>query len=287
MLTWTDTNWVLQQGTDGNGCTTETWVDEPRTYTHDYPLHLSRFQVTGLFYDPGQPGNVWSPTNPSASQGNNDAGVDGSTVGGNPALPTFGNPARSPAVYVRVGGGLSFRLQWTGSPHDMPADAVVAFELTNPNREVNTWTKGFALLPATVFNQGDVPVWDPSGHGYPPPATEYGFVYTSIPKYATTGTPDSFSQLTAWNLTGDPATAARLAATVTFTTSSGSLVTWTNSDLAQMLGNPTWYFLHQIPDASASYEQTQPNWNEPYTVAPLPQLGSNGQITLQTVIPRS
>lgn len=281
ILTWTDTHWVLQQGTDGDGCPTEQWIDEPRTYTHDYPLDLSHFQVTGLFYDPGQPGDIWSPTNPFASQRNSDASVDGSTADGNPALPTFGNPNRSPAVYARVGGGVSFRLQWTGSPHDMPAHANVTFRLINPDGEANVWTQSFGLLPETIFNRGDVPAWDPSGNGYPPPATEYGFVYTSIPKYATTGTPSSFSQLAAWNLSGDPATASKLSSDVTFSTIGSSSVTWTNSDMAQMLGYPTWYFLHQIPDASASYEHAQPKWSLSYTDEALPQLGVNGQLIPQ------
>ena len=286
-LTWTDTNWVLQQRSDGNGCAVDTWVDEPRTYTHDYPLSVNHFQVTGLFYDPGKPGELWSPSNPMASQRNQDAGTDGSTMNGNPALPTFGDPDRSPAVYVRVGGGFAFRLMWTGSPHDMPAAARVIFRIINPGGQVGTWGKTFQLLSATVDNHGDVPVWDPSGQGYPPPATEYGFVYTPIPKYASTGTPTSFSELTVWNLTGDPTTAARLSAAVTFTTASGSSVTWTNSDLAQTLGYPTWYFLHQIPNPSAKYEAVQPSWNESYTNPPLPQLGEGGQFIPEVLTPGS
>jgi len=278
MLTWTDTNWKLQTRTDGQGCVGFFWADQPITYQHDYPLNLSNFQVTGLFYDPGQPGDVWSPTNPSASQQNGDAYMDGSVAGGNQALPTFGDPTRSPAVYVRVGGGMAFRLQWTGSPHDMPASAQTFFRLTNPDGESNMWNQSFGLLPATVFNQGDVPTWDPTGNGYPPPATEYGFVYATIPKYAVTGTPSSFSQLTKWNLNGNPETAAQLSATVTFTTASGSSVTWINTDLAQSLGYPTWYFLHQIPDATASYAQPQPNWSRTYATQSFPQIGVHGQL---------
>ena len=285
ILTWTDTNWVLQQRSDTNGCAVDTWVDEPRTYTHDYPLYLNHFQVTGLFYDPGSPRDIWSPSNPAASQRNHDAGTDGSTMNGSPALPTFGDPARSPAVYVRVGGGLAFRLMWTGSPHDMPRAARVVFRIINPGGQAGTWRKTFQLLPATINDQRDIPVWDPFGQGYPPPATEYGFVYTPIPKYATTGTPTSFSQLTALNLTGDPATAARLSAAVTFTTASGSSVTWANSDLAQTLGYPTWYFLHQIPNSSAKYEQSQPTWKESYTNPPLPQLDESGQLIPQILTP--
>lgn len=276
MLTWTDTQWRLQTTSDSNGCTLFEWVDNPITYRHDYPLNLSNFQVTGLFYDPGQPGDVWSPTNSTASQQNPDAYSDGSSNGGNQSLPTYGNPARFPSVYVRVGGGVAFRLEWTGSPHDMPSRADVTFRLANPDGEANVWSQAFTLLPDTIFNQGDVPMWDPNGNGYPPPATEYGFVYTSIPKYATTGVPSSFSQLTAWNLSGEPATSAHLGASVSFITGEGSTVTWNDAGIAQTLGYPTWYYLHQIPDATAKYEQSQPTWNRMYTTESLPKLGSLG-----------
>ncbi|WP_040290546.1 hypothetical protein, partial [Alicyclobacillus hesperidum] len=285
ILTWTDTHWVLIQGVDSNGCVTYSWVDEPITYRHDYPLNLSDFEVTGLFYDPGTPWSLWSPSNPTASQENPDSGQDGSTNWGGPALPTFGNPARSPAVYVRVGGGVAFRLKWTGSPHDMPMSAEVTFRLSNPDGEANLWTQTFGLLPSTVDNHGDVPVWDPTGNGYPPPATEFGYAYTSIPKYAVTGTPTSFTQLTAWNLNGDSASAAHLSTSVSFTTTSGSTVTWTNPDLAQTLGYPTWYFLHQIPDAVASYEQPQPTGKRSYTTSSLPQIGPNGRLVPTMMAP--
>ncbi|EJY54749.1 hypothetical protein URH17368_2591 [Alicyclobacillus hesperidum URH17-3-68] len=273
------------QGVDSNGCVTYSWVDEPITYRHDYPLNLSDFEVTGLFYDPGTPWSLWSPSNPTASQENPDSGQDGSTNWGGPALPTFGNPARSPAVYVRVGGGVAFRLKWTGSPHDMPMSAEVTFRLSNPDGEANLWTQTFGLLPSTVDNHGDVPVWDPTGNGYPPPATEFGYAYTSIPKYAVTGTPTSFTQLTAWNLNGDSASAAHLSTSVSFTTTSGSTVTWTNPDLAQTLGYPTWYFLHQIPDAVASYEQPQPTGKRSYTTSSLPQIGPNGRLVPTMMAP--
>lgn len=272
ILTWTDTHWVLQQGTDGTGCPTEEWADEPVTYRHNYPLNLSNLQITGLFYDPGQPGDVWSPTNQSASQQNADAYADGSTMGGAPAKATFGNPLRNPAVYARVGGGIAFRLKWIGSPHDMPSHASVTFQMVNPDGEENVWSQSFALLPRTIFNAGDTPVWDRVGNGYPPPATEYGWAYASIPKYATTGVPNSFSQLTAWNLTGDPASAAHMKATVTFTTGTGSSVTWTNAGLAQTLGYPTWYFLHQIPNTAANYAQSLPTWSLRYTAKSFPEI---------------
>ncbi|WP_156481893.1 hypothetical protein [Ferroacidibacillus organovorans] len=278
MLTWTDTHWQLQTTSDSDGCTLFEWVDSPITYHHDYPLNLSNFQVTGLFYDPGQPGDVWSPTNPTASQQNSDAYSDGSTDGGNQALPTYGNPTRSPSIYVRVGGGVAFRLEWTGSPHDMPSRANVTFQLVNPDGDTNVWTKAFPLLSDTIFNQGDVPVWDPNGNGFPPPATEVGWVYTSIPKYATTGVPKSFSQLTAWNVSGDRASSAHLGTSVSFITGEGSTVTWNDADFAQTLGYPTWYYLHQIPDATAKYEQSQPTWNRMYTTESLPKLGSLGQL---------
>lgn len=277
-LTWTDTRWQLQSTTDGQGCTAYTWVDNPITYHRDYPLNLGHFQVTGLFYDPGQPGDMWSPTNPDASQQNNDPYADGSTLGGGTPRPTFGNPTRAPAVYVRVGGGIAYRLEWTGSPHDMPARAVVTFRLVNPNGDTRAWTQPFALLPGTIVSGGVAPTWDPFGNGYPPPAMEYGWVYAPIPKYATTGVPDSFSQLTAWNLSGDPSSAAHLAASVTFLTAEGSSVTWTNTDLAQTLGYPTWYFLHPIPNPSASYGQAQPAWHRSYTTDSFPQLGPHGQL---------
>lgn len=284
MLTWTDTNWQLQTTTNSNGCMEYKWQDDPVTYHHDYPLNVSNLQITGLFYDPGQPGDIWSPTNPGVSQQNADANSDGSTDGGNQALPTYGDPARSPAVYVRVGGGVAFRLKWIGSPHDMPSSAIVTCQLTNPDGESNRWTQTFSLLPDTVVNDGDVPVWDPNGNGYPPPATEYGWVYTAIPKYATTGVPNDFSQLTAWNLTGDPTTSAHLGVTVTFMTGEGSTVTWSDTDLAQTLGYPTWYYLHQTPDASAKYEQAQPTWNRAYTTESLPKLSKQGQLIPNTLV---
>jgi len=241
-LTWTDTNWVLQQASAG-GCVTYQWVDQPKTYTHDYALSISSFAVTGLFYDPGKPGDLWSPTNTSASQRNGDQFYDGSTSNGNPALPTYGNPAASPAIYVRVDGGFAFRVMWTGSPHDMPESANVTCQLINPDEEARAWTKSFSLLPQTIFNDGDVPIWDPNGNGYPPPATEYGWVSASIPKYASQSVPSSYSQLTAGNLTGNPSTAAHIDTTVTFSTMSGSNVTWHDPDMAQTLGYPTWYFV--------------------------------------------
>ena len=277
MLTWSDTHWQLQSLINGQGCVSYVWVDEPITYHHDYPQNLSHFQVTGLFYDPGQPGDVWSPSNPGASQQNNDAYADGSTLGSALPQPTYGNPARSPAVYVRVGGGVAYRLEWSGSPHDLPVLSNANFDLVNPDGDTRAWTQTFTLLPGTLMSEGDVPSWDPYGNGYPPPATEYGWVYTRIPKYATGGVPTSYSQLTAWNLTGDPGSAARLATSATVTTQSGASVTWTNPDLAQALGYPTWYFLHQIPDASARYANTASSWSR--TVArPLPQMTFTGQL---------
>ncbi|MCF8567782.1 hypothetical protein LLE49_23965 [Alicyclobacillus tolerans] len=268
---------MLQTTTDSDGCLMYEWVDQPKTYSHDYPLNISNLQITGLFYDPGRPGDLWSPSNPSASQENNDGYSDGSTVDGNPSLPTYGNPDVSPVVYTRVGGGFSFRLMWTGSPHDMPARAEVTYNLVNPDGETRVWNKSFELLPQTIFNQGDVPVWDPYGNGYPPPATEYGWAYTSIPKYASPGTPSSYSELTAWNLTGDSSGAAHIEADVTFTTGTGSAVTWNHPDLAQMLGYPTWYYIHEVPEPNAQYEQTQPTYTRNFTYS-LPQIQANGQL---------
>lgn len=283
MLTWTDTRWQLQTVTDGQGCLSYTWVDNPITYHHDYPQNLSHFQVTGLFYDPGQPGDVWSPSNPNASQQNSDAYGDGSTLGGATPQPTYGNPARSPAVYVRVEGGMAYRLQWTGSPHDLPVISNANFNLVNPNGDTRGWSQAFTLLPGTLMSEGDVPTWDPYGYGYPPPATEYGWVYTRIPKYATGGVPTSFAQLTAWNLSGDPGTAAHLASSVMITTASGASVTWTNPDLAQTLGYPTWYFLHQIPDASTPYAQNATSWTR-VVADPLPQMTVSGQLLPNPVV---
>ncbi|KPV45638.1 hypothetical protein [Alicyclobacillus ferrooxydans] len=277
ILTWTDTNWLLETITDSNGCVMYEWVDEPKTYSHDYPLSVSNHEITGLFYDPGRPGDLWSPTNTTASQVNNDGYLDGSTVAGNPSLPTYGNPNGTPVVYTRVGGGFSFRLMWTGSPHDMPDRAEVAYHLVNPDGETRGWDKSFDLLPQTIFNQGDVPVWDSYGNGYPPPATEYGWAYTSIPKYASPGTPSSYSELTAWNLTGASSGAAHIRADVTFTTGTGSTVTWHHPDLAQMLGYPTWYYIHEIPDPNARYEQNQPNYTRNSTYS-FPQIQANGQL---------
>lgn len=264
ILTWVDSNWVLTEVTS-NGCPAYEWVDHPKTYTHDYPLYISNFAVTGMFYDPGTPENLWSPTNTAASQKNSDQFYDGSTFGGNQALPTYGNPNRAPAIYARVGGGFSFRVMWTGSPHDMPASANVSYRLSNPNGSSRTWSKLFNLLPQTIFNQGDIPVWDSSGNGYPPPATEYGWAYTTIPKYAIQGTPNAYSELTAWNMTGDPNGAAHISASVTFTTGTGSSVTWNNGDLAQTLNYPTWYFIHETPVPNAAYEQNHSTYNRNYS----------------------
>jgi hypothetical protein len=264
ILTWVDSNWVLTSVTS-NGCPAYQWVDQPKTYTHDYPLYVSNFAVTGLFYDPGTPSNLWSPTNTTASQSNQDQFYDGSTYGGDQPSPTYGNPNRAPAIYARVGGGFSFRVMWTGSPHDMPASASVSYQLSNPNGSLRMWSKSFNLLPQTIFNQGDVPVWDPSGNGYPPPATEYGWAYTTIPKYATQGTPYSYSQLTAWNLSGDPSGAAHISASVTFSTGTGSSVTWNNGDLAQMLNYPTFYFIHETAVPNAPYMQNQPTYSRNYS----------------------
>lgn len=276
-LTWTDTNWVLEQTTDAQGCVMYEWVDQPKTYSHDYPLNVSNLQVTGLFYDPGRPGDLWSPSNTSASQSNNNAYSDGSTEAGNPSLPTYGNTSASPVVYTRVGGGFSFRLMWTGSPHDMPINASATYHLVNPDGETRTWAKSFGLLPQTIFNEGDVPVWDANGNGYPPPATEYGWAYTSIPKYASPGSPSAYSQLTAWNLAGDSSGAAHIQADVIFTTGTGSSVSWRHSDLAQMLGYPTWYFIHEIPTPNAPYEQNQPEYSRDFNYS-LPQIQANGQL---------
>lgn len=265
VLRWTDSNWQLQVSTDAQGCIQYKWVDQPITYTHDYHLYLNNMQITGLFYDPGSPTNFWSPTNANASQNNHDQFWNGSTGGGSQALPTFGNPNRAPAVYVRIAGGFSFRLLWTGSPHDMPSSASVSYRLVNPNGDANTWTKTYSLLPSTTFNMGDVPTWDQNGNGYPPAATEYGWGYTSIPKYAVNGTPSSFSQLAKWNLTGDTSTAAHVESTVTFYTGSGSSISWRNTDIAQALGYPTWYFIHETTDPNAPYEKPQQRWSNNYS----------------------
>jgi len=279
ILTWQDTNWVLQSSTNSNGCGVYQWRDQPVTYSHNYPLNLSNLQVTGLFYDPGKPGDLWSPFNTHTSQSNNDQYFDGSTSAGNQALPTYGNPNGSPMIYTRVGGGFSFRMMWTGAPNDMPSNASVSYNLSNPDGEARTWIKAYQLLPQTIFNVGDVPVWDPYGDGYPPPATEYGWAYTSIPKYASPSTPTGYNELTAWNLTGDASGAAHITAKVTFTTTSGAAVSWWNSSqyMAQMLNYPTWFFIHETSVPNSPYEVNQSTYSKNYTYS-FPQLGQNGNL---------
>lgn len=243
-ITWQDSHWVLTAAsTMQNGCPAVQyqWVDEPITYSHVYPSELTGLQITGLFYDPGTPQNLWSPANPSASQRNQDSLTDGSTIGGNPAMPTYGSPLGEPALYVRVGGALSFRLQWLGSPDDQVMSASVHFTLTNPNGGTRSWSYPMQLLPQTAVNEGTGVNPNLGSGGYPPVASEYVEVWTNIPKYATTPVLEPI----AWNTTGDTGGAATLRASVTLDTRYAKL-SWTDAALAQTFGYPVWYYNREV-----------------------------------------
>jgi hypothetical protein len=258
VLTWTDARWVLRKV---DGC--EKWVTIGTTYTHTYTQTFltSTRQIVGLLSDPGTPSQPWTPFDPSATQDNHNGKTDGS---GFYDLPTFGNPLASPAVYVRSGSGFAFRIAWSGSPFDLPASAQVTFTLTNPNGSTRTWTLtnasahypvliAKATLVRPTFN--GVPLWTnlTNAQGYPQPATEYVAVYTPIPKYTNDRGGLFELQLAAWNLTGNPNTAAHIRATISVQTQqcpvSVPLYVW--HDIAQEFNYPMWYFIHQVPPATA------------------------------------
>lgn len=243
-VTWQDSHFVLFSAvsTGANGCPVVTyqWVDQPISYSHVYPQTVTGFQVTSLYADPGTPFSPVSPTDPQASQQNDDANTDGSAIGG-PPLPTFGNPASSPVVYVRVGGALGFRLQWMGSPDDQVVRALAYFTLTNPNGSTRKWTTTLHRLSATAFDAGTTVQVTAGVNGYPPSASVYVDGWTTIPKYATSPALTPVQ----WNLTGNPATAAILQLTVRVQTHY-ALITWQKTDLAQLFGYPVWYFNHEI-----------------------------------------
>ncbi|MCY0875558.1 MAG: hypothetical protein OWT28_04715, partial [Firmicutes bacterium] len=243
-VTWQDSHYVLLSAVSSgaNSCpfVSYQWVDQPVTYTHVYPQTVTGLQVTSLYADPGTPFDPWSPGNRAASQQNGDAYTNGSTIGGQP-LPTFGNPTGSPAVYLRVGGALGFRLQWIGSPDDQVVRALAYFTLTNPDGSTRTWSTSLHLLSATAFRAGTTVQVGAGANGYPPSASIYMGGFTTIPKYAI----QPALGLIQWNLSGNPATAAILQATVRVQTDYAE-ITWQKTDLAQMFGYPVWYFNHEI-----------------------------------------
>lgn len=244
-MTWKDSHYRLMStvSSEANGCPVISyrWIDQPVTYTHVYPQQLTDFQVTSLYADPGSPDDPWSPSNPFASQQNRDAFTDGSAIAGRGEWPTFGNPDRSPVVYLRVGGAFGFRLQWIGAPDDQVLRARVSFTLRNADGSTRTWMKVMNLLPATTENQGTTVDVAAGANGYPAFASEFVGGFTRIPKYATVPT----MQPIQWNLTGDSASAAMLQATV-YVQTDFATITWTNHHLAQAFGYPVWYFNHQI-----------------------------------------
>ncbi|MHB1681230.1 MAG: hypothetical protein ACYCYO_00180 [Bacilli bacterium] len=248
-ITWEDTHWV--QGTNAQGC--PVWVDQPMTYSHTYTPSVSGFQITGLFEDPGTPGNLWSPLNPKASQSDNNGATDGSTR----HLPTYGNPNGSPMVYVRLAAGFGYRALWTGSPFAVPTSVSAAFVMTNPDGSTRSWTLDANTAPdPTYINQAslqDNQTINPNtgADGYPAPATEYVSVYTPIPKYMNMLSGYFHLELGAWNMTGQTRSAATIGTALQVSVVGGS-VSARVPDMAQLLNYPAWYMIHQVLPVSPS-----------------------------------
>jgi|GEM_PF-5267328 len=222
-----------------SGCptasTSVTWTAWPQPGT---PM---TFQITDMLGDPGTPSDLWTPTNKTASQSNHNGSTDGSTVGGGPPLPTYGNPSAHPAVYVRPDAGFGFRALWTGPQDQAPTKATATYTMTNPDGNWRTWTVTGSVATATVQVGANGSL------------SEYTFFWTPLPKYTTRKQINDWwnLELAAWSLTGNPH--ATISVTVTFyngvVSPSGAVTwTWTDPDMAQTLGYPLWYFIHQVPN---------------------------------------
>ena len=62
-------------------------------------------------------------------------------------------------------------------------------------------------------------------------------------------------------MSGNPATAAHIAVTITVQAGSQTLG-WEDPDVAQLLNYPTWYFVRLVPNANAPYLKSQPNYSK-------------------------
>ena len=222
-----------------SGCPTAsasvTWTSWPKPGT---PM---TFQISDLLADPGTPTNLWTPTNKGATQSNHNGSTDGSTIAGGPPLPTYGNPAAHPAVYVRPDSGFGFRALWTGPLDQAPTKATATFTMTNPDGNWRTWTVTGIVATATVQDGANGSL------------SEYTFFWTPLPKYTTRKQVNDWwnLELASWSLTGNPH--ATISVTVTFYNGLGpnggnGTWTWTDPDIAQTLGYPLWYFIHQVPN---------------------------------------
>lgn len=270
-LTWVDTNWVLQatthtgvKGVCTGDYTTYQWVDEPVTYDHIYVDNLQNLEISGLLMDPGVPGDPWSDVNQTATQVNRWVTVDDTITG--QQLPTYTNPYAgvngAPYVYVRPAGGFGFRILWTGSPFDVMQSMDVTFVMKNPDGTTRTWTetpttKYPTNLDTATLDRVDIINPYDGANGYAPYAGQYASAYTPIPKYVNRLDGQQHLELAAWNMTGDASTAATITATITVNTNCGSVIT-TIPNIAQLFNDPTWYFIHQVPNSSVP--QTGITW---------------------------
>ncbi len=222
-----------------SGCpsasTSVTWTSWPK------PGAPMTFQITDLLADPGTPANLWTPTNKTATQSNHNGSTDGSTIAGGPPLPTYGNPAAHPAVYVRPDSGFGFRALWTGPLDQAPTKAAATYTMTNPDGNWRTWTVTGSVATATVHVGANGSL------------SEYTFFWTPLPKYTTRKAGNDWwnLELAAWSLTGNPH--ATISVTVTFYNGLGpnggsGTWTWTDPNIAQTLGYPMWYYIHQVPN---------------------------------------
>ncbi|MCI0184253.1 hypothetical protein [Sulfoacidibacillus ferrooxidans] len=274
-LTWVDTNWVLQatthtgvKGVCTGDYTTYQWVDEPVTYDHIYVDNLQNLEISGLLMDPGVPGDPWSDVNQTATQVSKRVTVDDTITG--QQLPTYTNPYAgvngAPYVYVRPAGGFGFRILWTGSPFDVMQSMDVTFVMKNPDGTTRTWTetpttKYPTNLDTATLDRVDIINPYDGANGYAPYAGQYASAYTPIPKYVNRLDGQQHLELAAWNMTGDASTAATITATITVNTNCGSVIT-TIPNIAQLFNDPTWYFIHQVPNSSVP--QTGITWVKLY-----------------------
>ncbi|MHB1681957.1 MAG: beta strand repeat-containing protein [Bacilli bacterium] len=248
--------------------TSVTWTAWPQSGT---PM---TFQVTDLLADPGTPASLWTPTNKSATQSNHNGSTDGSTIAGGPPLPTYGNPSAHPAVYVRPDSGFGFRVLWTGPQDQPPTKATAIYTMTNPDGNWRTWTVTGNVATATVQDGANGSL------------SEYTFFWTPLPKYTTRKQINDWwnLELAAWSLTGN--SHATISVTVTFyngygPNSGSGTWTWTDPDMAQTLGYPLWYFIHQVPNqpiqpGAKVYHLTTPSGTATGNILPPQGMPSGG-----------